>query len=95
MLSKNQNAFSRKYKIYNNSNMKYSNHKKKISHEDYKEAKQSWTPAKAKYNLIKLIDNNEIQSTKRKKTDIIEVVINKEKFLVNPTKPLTNTQTHK
>ena len=63
---------------------------KKLPASDYKEAKKSWTKAKAKYELIKLIDGNKVETKQRKNSTMIDVTLNGEKFSFNILKPLTD-----
>jgi len=53
--------------------------KKKLPATDYKEAKSKWTKAKAKYELIKLIEEEKVQTKTRKNSTQIEVTLQCEK----------------
>ena len=61
--------------------------KKSLPATDYKEAKSKWSKAKAKYELIKLIEEKKVQ-TKQKNSTMINVTLNGEKFSFNVLKPL-------
>jgi hypothetical protein len=64
--------------------------KKKLAALDYKEAKSKWTKAKAKYELIKLIEEKKVQTKQKKNSTMIEVTLNGEKYLFNVLKPLSD-----
>ena len=64
--------------------------KKKLAAIEYKEAKSKWTKAKAKYEFIRLIEENKVQTKQRKNSSMVEVTLNGEKYLFNVLKPLTD-----
>jgi len=64
--------------------------KRKLPASDYKEAKKNWNKAKAKYELIKLIDSEKLQTKQRKNSTMIDVTLNGEQFSFNILKPLTD-----
>ena len=65
--------------------------KKKLPATDYKEAKRKWTKAKAKYELIKLIEEKEVKTEQRKNSTMIDVTLSGKKFSFNVLKPLTDS----
>jgi len=56
--------------------------KKKLAATEYKEAKSKWTKAKAKYELIKLIEENKVQTKQRKNSSMVEVKLDGEKYFL-------------
>ena len=64
---------------------------KKLPATDYKEAKSKWTKAKAKYELIKLIEEKKGKTEQRKNSTMIDVTLSGKKFSFNVLKPLSDS----